>query len=158
MSFTTRTSAIRNARGRGFTLVELLAVMAILAILMTLAVGAAKLIYDRVKVNETKSTMKILMVAVKEYQKARAKDNAGDPMLTDGNWVTQLASKPESKAMIEKLPEKVWSADKKTEFHDAWNLKIEYSSTGGLAGAPGLTSGGPDGDIDTDEDNVRYNK
>ena len=72
MSFTTRTSANRTARAPGFTLIELLAVMLILAILMTLVVGATSLITNNVKVTETKSNMKIMMVAIREYQKARA--------------------------------------------------------------------------------------
>jgi prepilin-type N-terminal cleavage/methylation domain-containing protein len=161
MPITTRTSANRNARSRGFTLIELLAVMAILAILMTLVVGATTLIYNRVNINETKSTMKILMVAVREYQKAKAKDDAAGGNnyadLNDGNWVGELASKPESRKLIEKLPQKVWSDDKENEFHDAWGAKIEFDPSGGLAGAPGLKSGGRDEEIGTDDD-VRYNK
>ena len=152
MSITPGTSTNRAVRSSGFTLVELLAVMLILAILMTLVVGASRLIFSDVYVNETKSSMQIIMAAITEYREVAGK------YPTASGWVSQLAATAKSRALIGNLGENVWSATNNDEFRDAWGNAIHYSPSGGLAGAPGLTSGGPDGEIDTKEDNVRYNK
>jgi|GEM_PF-1960102 len=147
----TSTAKIHATRSGGFTLIELLAVMLILAILMTLVIGASRLIFTDVYVDETKSNMKIIMAAIVKYR-----DATGSYPGT--NWVSELAGNPESRKLIGKLGEKVWSTESTGEFRDAWGNAIRYSSSGGLAGTPGLTSAGPDGDHDTDEDNVRFNK
>ena len=150
----TRTCTTKNhaVRSGGFTLIELLAVMLILAILMTLVVGASKLIFTDVYVDETKSNMKIIMAAITQYREAKGSYPPA------GGWVGELAGTVESRKLIGNLGKNVWSAANNSEFRDAWGNKIEYSPTGGLAGAPGLTSAGPDGDINTEEDNVRFNK
>ena len=161
MSATPETSTTKNhaVRAGGFTLIELLAVMLILAILMTLVVGASKLIFTDVYVDETKNNMNIIMAAIVAY----CESGGNYPTEDSGNkvWIGQLAGNAKSRALILNLPETVWNADtteNKTKFRDAWGNAIVYSSTGGLAGAPGLTSAGPDGDINTKQDNVRYNK
>ena len=159
MPITQGTSGNHAARSNGFTLIELLAVMLILGILITLVVGSARIIFVKVYTEETKTSMKIIMTAVREYYKAKAarpEDNYPD--LSNSNWVNELAKAKESRVLIGKLAETVWSADNKTEFRDAWGNKIKYEPEGGRAGAPGLISGGPDGDTTTKDDNVRYNR
>jgi len=148
----TRTCTNHAVRSGGFTLVELLAVMLILAILMTLVVGASRLIFADVYVKETKNNMAIIMSAIKEYR------NATGNYPNQQGWVGHLTGNPASRKLIGKLGENVWSTTNTDEFRDAWGNAIEYSPSGGLAGAPGLTSAGPDGDPDTEEDNVRHNK
>ena len=143
-------------RSGGFTLIELLAVMLILGILMTLIIGATKMIFEKVYTDETKANMTIIMVAVRKYQEVQ-QDKEYDG-LTASNWVDQLKKAPESKALIKNLPESVWSVDKKSQFRDAWGNKMEFKPTGGLGGAPGLVSSGPDGDSSTKDDNVLNNK
>ena len=150
---TPRTNKTRIVRAGGFTLVELLAVMLILAVLMTLVLGASRLLFSSVYVDETKNTMNITMTAITEYyQVQKAYPAAG------GNWVQLLITVPKSKALISKFDEKVWSVTDSNEIKDAWGNPIKYSPSGGLAGAPELISGGPDGDTATEEDNVRYNR
>ena len=157
MSFTPGTSTTnRTRRSRGFTLIELLAVMLILAILMTLVVGAAKLIFNHVYTEETKTNMKIIMTAIAEYREIKLTYPPDQATL-----VEELSTVVKSRAQIGKLPDTVWNADtveNKAKFLDAWGNAIRYTPSGGLAGAPELTSGGPDGDLSTEEDNVRYNK
>jgi prepilin-type N-terminal cleavage/methylation domain-containing protein len=143
MLFIPRTSTKRTLRPSGFTLVELLAVMLILTVLMTLVVGGSKLIFAYVYTEQTKSNMKIIMSAISEYQQSVGTVPAS---------LSDLKSNPAAREQIEKLGEDVWDG---TDFFDAWGKEIIYSATGGLAGAPGLTSGGPDGDTSTSEDNVR---
>ena len=145
-------TARRRSRWAGFTLVELLAVMLILAILMTLAGGTLWRIFRDVRVEETKNNMQIIMAAITEYRRVKPEYPIASA------WVSQLAATAESRALIGDLGENVWSAANNDEFRDAWGNAIAYSPSGGPAGAPGLTSGGPDGEIDTKEDNVRYNK
>jgi prepilin-type N-terminal cleavage/methylation domain-containing protein len=150
--FRPQATAVRGRkRPAGFTLVELLAVMLILAIIAALWAGTTRPPID-IYARETKSNMQIIMAAIKEYHKA-----SGEYPPTAG-WVSELASAAESRKFIAKLGENVWSKTNTNEFHDAWGNAIAYSPTGGLAGAPELTSAGPDGDHGTDEDNVRHNK
>ena len=154
MSVMTRTSTTNRAAGSsGFTLVELLAVMLILAILMTLVIGASKLIFSDVYVEETKAHMKVIMAAIRVYRDAK-----GQYPSSQATLVSDLTSVAKSRSLIGNLGENVWSPSNKDEFLDAWGKPIKYSPSGGLAGTPGLTSAGPDGDIATEEDNVRYNK
>ena len=141
-----------TSQSSGFTLVELLAVMLILAILMTLVIGASKLIFTDVYVDETKAHMKIIMAAITQYR-----DAMGTYPNSQANLVGNLSSVPKSRLLIGKLGENAWNPSNKNEFLDAWGNPIHYSPSGGLAGTPGLTSAGPDGDIDTEEDNVRFN-
>jgi len=119
---------------------------------MTLVVGASKLIFADVHVDETKSNMAIIMAAIKEYRRTVGNYPA------ESGWVGELKDNAASRKLIGKLGENVWSTTNTDKFLDAWGNAIEYSLDGGLAGAPGLTSGGPDGDPDTEEDNVRHNK
>ena len=154
MSATPGTSRNHAVRSSGFTLIELLAVMLILAILMTLVVGASKLIFADVDVKETKNNMAIIMAAIKEYRRATG------AYPSENGWVGALTGSdaPVSRKLIGKLGENVWSTTNADKFLDAWGNAIEYSLNGGLAGGPGLTSGGPDGDTSSDQDNVRHNK
>jgi len=145
-----------NAKTGGFTLIELLAVMMILGILMVLVVGVARQIFSNTQAEETRNSMNIIMSAVTAYNQVRVEK--GYPVLTKANYVSALASRPESKKLIGTLGEKVWSANDNKHFRDGWGKPIEYTPTGGLAGAPGLISGGPDGATDTKDDNVRYNR
>ncbi|MCP4374559.1 MAG: prepilin-type N-terminal cleavage/methylation domain-containing protein [bacterium] len=143
MLLTQRTSGNRKVRPSGFTLVELLAVMLILTVLLTLVVGGARLVTAHVYAEETKSSMKIIMSAISEYTQS-----TGSTPGSLGN----LEGNSGAKELISKLGKKAWDGSK---FFDAWGNEIVYSSNGGLGGGPGLTSGGPDGDTSTDEDNVR---
>jgi type II secretory pathway pseudopilin PulG len=102
--------------------------------------------------DETKCNMKIIAVAIREYREAQPKNQYPD--LTADTWVTQLKKTPESKVLIEKLPESVWSIDRKTEFRDAWGNPIVFSSDTALPGGQTITSAGPDGDITTTGDNI----
>lgn len=142
----------RNVRSGGFTLVELLAVMLILAILMTLVIGASKLIFSNVYIDETKGNMKVIMAAITQYREVKGKYPPSQATL-----VSELITVPKARTLIGNLGENVWHPENKDEFRDSWGNAIVYSRTGGLAGTPGLTSAGPDGDIDTEEDNVRFN-
>jgi type II secretory pathway pseudopilin PulG len=131
----------------------LLAVMFILAILATLVAWNVGPGSDRIYADQTQVDMKIIMSAITAYHDI-VKDY---PHQTD-DWINQLASVRKSRDLIAKLDDKVWSTENRTEFRDAWGNKIKYTRNDGLAGAPGLISGGPDGDHNTEEDNVRYNR
>lgn len=144
------TSRKPAAGSKAFTLIELLAVMMILGILMALVIGVAKYITRSSDIESTRSNMSIIMAAIREYRQ-----DADKYPTSQADLVAELKSVEMSRKQIDKLAKYVWSADN-TEFLDAWGQPIVYSPTGGRAGAPGLTSPGPDGDIDTKEDNVRF--
>jgi prepilin-type N-terminal cleavage/methylation domain-containing protein len=153
MSVMPGTPTNRTSRAGGFTLVELLAVMLILGILMTLVIGVTWLIFRDTKIVETKTNMKIIMTAIMEYRKANGSFPTGQSTL-----VSDLKSVAESKSQIAKLGKETWDPADTTSFRDSWGNAIVYSPIGGLGGGPKLTSPGPDGDINTEEDNVRHNK
>ena len=152
MPVTPETRDVTAGRSGGFTLIELLAVMLILTILMGLVIGASKLLFSDIKREETSATMKIIMSAITEYYEATKSYPSAE------GWVSQLTSNARSRKIIAQLGNNAWDPSKHDAFLDAWGNDIEYSPTGGLAGAPGLTSGGPDGNIETREDNVRSNE
>jgi len=130
--------------------------MLILAVLMTLVIGVSQRLFKNVYIEETKASMKIIMTALTEYYDS----TKTYPTQDSGNetWITQLRGNDRAMKQIAKLEEKVWSADNNKQFSDAWGNAIVYKRTGGLAGAPGLISPGADGDINTENDNVRDNK
>jgi len=152
MLVTPETRKVPAGRSGGFTLIELLAVMLILTILLTLVVGVAKMVTRDVNREDTSNTMKIIMSAISEYYESTGSYPSGD------GWVSQLTTNARSRKQIAQLGNEAWDPSKHDAFLDSWGNDIEYSRTGGLAGAPGLTSGGPDGKIETREDNVRSNE
>jgi len=153
MSAMPRTSTNRTARSRGFTLIELLAVMLILAILIALVVGVANRIFNHVNIKETQNSMKIIMSSIVEHYKVKSAYPTNQASL-----VSDLKSVEKCRALIKTLDDNVWNPASGYEFLDSWGKPIVYSPSGGLGGGPGLTSAGPDGDIATEEDNVRNNK
>ena len=127
--------------------------MFILAILVAVVIWSIGPDPHKAYARETKANMQIIMAATREYHDAQGKYPSSQATL-----VSDLTSVAKSRSLIGNLGENVWSPSNKDEFLDAWGKPIKYSPSGGLAGTPGLTSAGPDGDIATEEDNVRYNK
>lgn len=58
----------RTAKRRGFTLVEMLVVMAVIAIIVGAMVKVAGHVYDNAKKDNTKNTIQLLVAALHEYE------------------------------------------------------------------------------------------
>jgi len=140
---------------RGFTLVELLAVMLILTILLALVVGASRMIFQDVEREETLGTMRVIMSAISQYYETsdpKAYPYPDDSGGSKNDWVKMLASNAEARKQIAGLGKSVWDPSKAAYFLDAWGNEIRYYRSAGLGGAPGLRSGGPDGKLLTTDD------
>ncbi|MBT3199013.1 MAG: hypothetical protein HN350_03765 [Phycisphaerales bacterium] len=100
--------------------------------------------------------MHVIAAAIEEYRVVEAAN--GYPALTADNWIPKLAAASESRKIINSLPNNVWSPERKTEFCDAWGNPLVLLPNGGPNGTAQLISAGPDGDITTPDDNVRFHK
>ena len=89
------------------------------------------------------------MSAIEEYRK----DMGNYPSKSE--LVDELKANAKSRKWIGRLSEDAWGLENRDEFRDGWGTAIKYSPNGGPAGGPSLTSAGPDGDMTTEEDNVR---
>ena len=98
---------------------------------------------------ETKASLKRIMSAIEEFRK----DTGNYP--SESGWIGELKANAKSRRLIETLSESAWSAENPDEFRDMWGAAIKYFPRGAMAETPELKSAGPDGDMTTEEDNVR---
>ncbi|HAU36432.1 MAG TPA: hypothetical protein DCX07_01780 [Phycisphaerales bacterium] len=167
-----------SRRAPAFTLVELLAVMFILAILAALVVGVGTYVMDESRRKKTEATQATLMQALEAYYNAGApKAYPPDTNGTDASSVvlfkyltnshaTKLTEPPPANlapvraAMkyVNELSTEALPKEGATEFLDSWRHGMAYQKTGGFGGRPVIISAGPDGltgDAAKDKDNVR---
>ena len=139
-----------NRTGRAaFTLVELLAVMLILAILVGLVVGVTRHVTARANYERTIVTMQIVNEAIDAYR--------DDPGTTgDPGTLADLTSNVAAKKVLANLDSETWNQG--STINDAYGNALIYEKTGGLGGCPVVISGGPDGDTNTEDDNIRSDK
>jgi len=159
-----------RARG-GFTLIELMVAIFIISILIALVIGVGKYVYDESARRETESMQAIAMNAVEKFHEIAnqyPRDSIGDPPHTESlaALLHDLRGEP-----IENIPESTSMRIKEvcgqilleipsdyfdgTTIKDAWGKQMDYKADGGLGGKPVLISPGPDGDMNTEEDNIR---
>ena len=196
----------RNSKG--FSITEMLVVVAVLAILVTLVLGAGKRLRTQAEEKLAKSTIGVLVAATEhyydyhgdfpvitvdpalgrtDYGKAEliedvAADTGGtvtDPIANLDTYCSSealfyfLDKNPECRQIIEAITETqitckdAGGVDMVLEvdvsgtvtvlplirFVDPWGRAFQYTYTAGDT-FPVITSGGPDGDLDTPQDNV----
>ncbi len=130
---------------RGFTLVEILVVMVIIAMLGGIMMVVGKNISQKAKIQNTKNTMVILMGAVEAYQAYKGHY----PQDID---IATLEGVPDSRDILSKLPEsaKILHTDGKIRVIDYFNdgdtqgKLLNYYNTPGDGNPPILSSHGPD--------------
>lgn len=134
---------------KGFTLVELLAVMLILAILVGLVVGVTGYATARTNRLHTLTIMDVVLEAIQAYYE----DTNGCPAS-----LAILVQNPEAQKVLANLDSETWKGKGSDKINDAYGSPLKYEETGGLGGCPALISGGPDGDSNTEDDNIRSDK
>ena len=151
----------------GFTMIELLVVIVVLAILIGLAVSVGKYVTDKARIDETRATQTLVMTAVEMYHDVRRIYPQNRPAdttskLRNANLLDQLKSDKGSLAKLNALPsDAVDTAN--SWILDGFGRPFDYSPDGGLGGRPVLISPGPDGKLSTDaggkpeydKDNIR---
>ena len=165
---------------KGFTLVEMLVVIAILGILMAMMVPAAGLVLKRAKVSQAKSDSGVVVTVLLKYQSeynrwpAFAVD-ATPQHLTDSNWVLTMSPAADGVPPAQNVKRVVFfeagggGLEEATgNFVDPWGRPFQYQvdadrdgsmphpdQGGSLLRAQALAwSAGPDGVYETWDDNA----
>lgn len=144
----------------GFTIIEMMVVLFILAILVALVVGVGKYVRDEAARKETASTQALLMAAIQAYHDIRGvyPSEPADDNNTDNrnkNLVLQLRAIEASRSKFDNLPAKARTTDFVV---DAYSKTLDYRANMGLGGAPVIISAGPDQDFAKDSDNIRSDR
>lgn len=154
---TTKRSAGGLRRG-AFTLIELLAVMLILAVLLALIVSITPYVRNAAAVKKTKVSLKIVGSALDVYFDAKGKypddRNPEEPVppRIDSSLSTPiivqlmniLANHPKTRHIVGALPKDAWGG-KDHVLLDGWGMAVSYSWEAGIGKKPVLISAGPDG-------------
>ena len=150
--FRRRGVALSSAGCRGgFTMVEMLAVLMILTILVALAVNVGERIIDDAKRQETMSTQRVVMEALKAYyDTAKVYPNNDTDGSDDCSEVMGLLSGDKNAGVLVKsLPIKAHSGGG-SALIDGYLMEMRYRKAKGLGGGPLLISAGKDGDFGFD--------
>ncbi len=153
---TSRTCATRRT-GRGFTLVELLVVMGILAVLVSLIVGVSTYVRSRSLEDDTRTRLTLIDSAMTEYYELTGNYPTEPTGGSDPTAADQLLDLPQSRDILMNLEGEAiaGSGTPGRYFVDSYGNEIIYRRTGGVGGRPVFISPGSDGDEGTPNDNVR---
>ncbi|OQB86968.1 MAG: hypothetical protein BWX88_00833 [Planctomycetes bacterium ADurb.Bin126] len=128
---------------QGFTLVEMLTVLLILAIILALVVGISKHLMEEAARKQTEATQSVLMNAIvryKELTRTLPPENNLYPLCA--------ANAPqEVRDLVSRLPKEQFTWDNAAQTataKDGWGQAMTYKATGGRGGVPVLLSAGPD--------------
>lgn len=128
----------------GFTLIEALVVIVIIALLASLVVSITGALAARAQADEIRTDMRVIMTAVQAFYDERGTYPLGNTYLHP-----QLEEVP---AAVERLSSLDKSLFGTIDFQDRYGNDIRYFSDRGPGGTPALRSPGPDGEDDTADD------
>ena len=157
---------------RGFTLIEMIVVVAIIAVLVTIVVGVSGLVLSRASVERTKVNMQVIYQAIEAYHDAEENYPPDEPDSAPPadwgagtrNWhaycrgkklYDELISVPQAQAHIANLKDVIMNISGNNVFVDGFDKYMEYFSSEGVGGTPVIISAGSDGDFETEKDNIR---
>jgi len=147
-----------GARPGGFTLVEMLVVLLIIAIVLALGAGVATAIIERTDKEETKSRLSIVWEAINVYF-----EENGRTWPANLNAMASAEQKPWTD-VLRRLPADSTKDCNATQIiiKDRYGNALKYSPSGGaFGGQPSLYSMGPDGKSGTaaeKKDDIRRDK
>ncbi len=135
----------------GFTMIEMLAVLMILTILVALAVGVGEHVIDDAKRQETMTTQRVVMEAIKAYYDNVKDYPAEEDDETDdcSHLMEQLDADKDGGILVKSLPTKAYSGGD-SSLLDGYLLEMRYRKDKGFGGGPVLISAGKDGDFGFD--------
>jgi len=166
----------RQTHATGFTLVEMLAVILVIAILVAVVVGVAGIVIRRAAEAETKMTMEVIRTAIDVHYEVNSDfpgevTNFGAPPVgwSQRNWEACKRGGALYGALMGCEPAKQRLSPLKSDaikavyggnkaFIDGFGKYMDYFKTAGAGGKPLVLSAGGDGDFNTTEDNVRSDK
>ncbi len=166
-------NATATKLSRGFTLVEMLVAVFVIAVLISVVVGVSGIVVRRSAVDHTRESMRIIGLAMKAYKESTGRYPAEATELGDApagwadrDWQAYMRSKglydklmantPAQEVLRALPPDSVASPQggNKT-FVDGFGKYMDYFRDKGARGFPLLLSAGLDGGFDRQEDNVR---
>ncbi len=138
----------------GITLVEILVVVAIIAILATMVIGIASRINDQSKERGLESTFTLLESALQEYCEGAGKfpeqpeNNFANALLHSEYLYRELNLMPESRKILGRIADSLvkneyGTIDTPPEIYDPWGTVLDYGYVPG-DNFPELVSAGPD--------------
>ena len=129
----------------GFTLTEILIVMAIIGILVGALIGVGRRLKTQADEKLCRSTIEVLVGAIEQYYDYR--QAYPDPA---ANLYDQLNAVVNSRKLIEQIQA---SQVVGKDFLDPWGIPFDYSYIAGQS-FPVIVSGGADKDLSTTADNI----
>ncbi len=162
MHKTTKTRRSSPSPRRGFTLIEMLAVLFIMGILVALVVGVSRYVLESASRKETAASQVIVLEAVRAYYDDTGEyppDSVDDPVTTDINedgvdLLNLLKANSAATEKLRNLPAAALSGGDPA-VKDAFGRQMRYLKAGGRGGKPVVISAGADGDFDKTGDNIR---
>ncbi len=141
-------------RTRGFTIIEILVVITILAVLLSIGAGFAIKQYRLAINKETHGFQQTILAAIDQYKEATGEDLTATTM---AELFAELSSNALSRKILQNLPDKAIDSTNGT-FLDSFGTPMRFNPTGGFGGASALIiSNGSDLQEDTDDD-IRSNQ
>lgn len=157
----------------GFTLVEMLVAVFVIALLVTVMVGVSGIVVRRSGVTHTRATMKVIGRALDAYREVAGHDpfepasvRPAPPGWRARDWQAYMRGKglydslmgvPRAQGILQSLPRDAFKSPRggNRTFADGFGKYMDYLGSKGLKGAPLLLSAGLDGDFGRQEDNIR---
>ncbi|MBS3734411.1 MAG: type II secretion system protein [Phycisphaerae bacterium] len=159
-----RPRAGRHQAPDGFTIIELLVVMAIIGIVLALVMGVSRYISVKAGKDKTVLIQRIVCKAIDTYRdennNALPPEDSADDHATD-DMMRDLSECQASAKVLSHLPADCWTGGH-NPILDGFNREMRYMQSEGLGGTYVLISPGPDGefngDPDNEEDNIRSDR
>jgi prepilin-type N-terminal cleavage/methylation domain-containing protein len=151
----------RSEHKMGVTLVEMLIVIAIVAILASLVIGMANQISNQARGKSLENTFAVLESALDEYREHRAyfpeqPDRLPANAVAHSEFLyAELGGIPGCRKLLEQIDGSLIedrSSDGQAEIYDPWSTVLDYVYESGSDSFPELISAGPDRNFDSPDD------